>query len=101
MSSSFDDVVSRLASQSDAIGRLAQDSGGFSAVVAAFESKDASAFRWVLDRLEMSLLRIDLRVGADQTLRVAMRGGLRPAARGGSGPQPRGIRARCGASLIE
>jgi hypothetical protein len=53
MSSSFDDVVSRLASQSDAIGRLAQDSGGFSAVVAAFESKDASAFRWVLDRLEM------------------------------------------------
>lgn len=53
MSSSFDDAVSRLASQSDAIGRLAQDSGGFSAVVAAFESKDASAFRWVLERLEM------------------------------------------------
>lgn len=47
------DAASRLASQSDAIGRLAQDTGGFSAVVAAFESKDANAFRWVLDRLEM------------------------------------------------
>ena len=53
MSNSYDDAVSRLASQSDAIGRLAQDSGGFSAIVAAFEAKDASAFRWVLDRLEM------------------------------------------------
>ena len=53
MSNSFDDAVSRLASQSDAIGRLAQDSGGFSAVIAAFESKDANAFRWVLERLEM------------------------------------------------
>src|SRR5580692_5446825 len=51
--SSTQDAASRLASQSDAIGRLAQDSGGFSAVVAAFESKDANAFRWVLDRLEM------------------------------------------------
>jgi hypothetical protein len=48
-----DNAVSRLASQSDAVGRLAQDSGGFAAVVAAFESKDANAFRWVLDRLEM------------------------------------------------
>lgn len=47
------DVVSRLASQSNAVGRLAQDSGGFAAVVAAFESKDPDAFRWVLDRLEM------------------------------------------------
>jgi len=53
MSSSLNDAVSRLASQSDAVGKLAQDSGGFSAVVAAFESKDANAFRWVLDRLEM------------------------------------------------
>jgi hypothetical protein len=53
MSDSFDDVVSRLASQSEAIGRLAQDSGGFSAVVAAFEAKDPDAFRWVLERLEM------------------------------------------------
>ena len=51
--SSFDDAVSRLASQSDVMGRLAQDSGGFSAVVAAFESKDASAFGWVLERLEL------------------------------------------------
>jgi hypothetical protein len=51
--SSTQDAASRLASQSDAIGRLAQDSGGFAAVVAAFESKDADAFRWVLDRLEM------------------------------------------------
>jgi len=53
MSSSFDDAVSRLASQSDVMGRLAQDSGGFSAVIAAFESKDANAFRWVLDRQEL------------------------------------------------
>ncbi len=50
---STDNAVSRLASQSDAIGRLAQNSGGFAAAVAAFESKDASAFRWVLERLEM------------------------------------------------
>src|SRR5271155_149462 len=48
-----DNAISRLASQSDAIGRLAQDSGGFAAVIAAFESKDANAFRWVLERLEM------------------------------------------------
>ena len=55
MSNEFsnDAVVSRLASQSDAIGRLAQDSGGFAAVVAAFESRDPDAFRWVLERLEM------------------------------------------------
>jgi len=52
-SSLNDQAVSRLASQSDAVGRLAQDSGGFAAVVAAFESKDANAFRWVLERLEM------------------------------------------------
>jgi hypothetical protein len=43
MNSSFDDAVNRLASQSDAVGRLAQDSGGFAAVIAAFESKDKSA----------------------------------------------------------
>jgi len=49
----YEDAISRLASQSDAVGRLAQDSGGFAAVVAAFESKDANAFRWVLGRLEM------------------------------------------------
>src|SRR5271167_1325614 len=48
-----DDAVSRLAAQSNAVGRLAQDNGGFAAVVAAFESKDADAFRWVLERLEM------------------------------------------------
>src|SRR5580704_16678881 len=52
-SSLNDNAVSRLASQSDAVGRLAQDSGGFAAVLAAFESKDPNAFRWVLDRLEM------------------------------------------------
>jgi hypothetical protein len=51
--SSNDNAVGRLASQSDAIGRLAQNSGGFAAVVAAFESQDANAFRWVLDQLEM------------------------------------------------
>lgn len=50
---SYDAAVNRLASQSDAVGRLAQDGGGFAAVVAAFESKDPAAFRWVLDRLEM------------------------------------------------
>ena len=49
----INNAVGRLASQSDAVGRLAQDSGGFAAVVAAFESRDPSAFRWVLDRLEM------------------------------------------------
>jgi hypothetical protein len=47
----YQDSVSRLATQSDAIGRLAQDAGGFAAVVAAFESKDPEAFRWVLERL--------------------------------------------------
>ena len=46
-------AISRLASQSEAVGRLAQDSGGFAAVVAAFEYKDANAFRWVLQRLDM------------------------------------------------
>jgi len=50
---SFEGAVSRLASQADAVGRLAQDSGAFAAVVAAFESNDPDAFRWVLDRLEM------------------------------------------------
>ena len=52
-SSWYKAAVSRLAAQSDAVGRLAQDSGGFAAVVAAFESKDPDAFRWVLERLEM------------------------------------------------
>ena len=51
--SSSNNAVSRLSSQADAIARLAQDSGGFSAVVAAFEAQDANAFRWVLGRLEM------------------------------------------------
>jgi hypothetical protein len=50
---SYEDAISRLGAQSDAVGRLAQDSGGFAAVVAAFESKDGNAFRWVLERLEM------------------------------------------------
>ncbi len=51
--SSNEDVVSRLAAQSDAVGRLAQDSGAFAAAVAAFESKDPDAFRWVLNHQEM------------------------------------------------
>ena len=51
--SSTQAAVGLLAAQSDAIGRLAQDSGGFAAVVAAYESKDADAFRWVLDRLDL------------------------------------------------
>ncbi len=46
-------AVNRLTAQADALGRLAQDNGGFSAVVAAFESRDVAAFRWVLERLEM------------------------------------------------
>ncbi|MGA2134020.1 MAG: hypothetical protein ABSH50_17135 [Bryobacteraceae bacterium] len=46
-------VISRLASQSDAIARLAQNSGGFSAVFAAFESKDPNAFRWTLEQLDL------------------------------------------------
>ena len=49
----YEDAASRLASQADAVGRLAQDAGGFAAVIAAFEAKDANAFRWVLERLEM------------------------------------------------
>lgn len=49
----FEDTVSQLAEQSDAVGLLAQDSGGFAAVFAAFESKDPMAFRWVLERLDM------------------------------------------------
>lgn len=51
--SSYEDAISRLASQADAVGRLANDTGGFAAVLAAFESKDPNAFRWVLERLEM------------------------------------------------
>jgi hypothetical protein len=50
---SYDAVVSHLGSQSDAIGRLAQDAGAFAAAVAAFESKDPDAFRWVLNHQEM------------------------------------------------
>jgi len=50
---SRDDAVNHLAAQSEAIGHLAQDSGAFAAVVAAFEAKDADAFRWVLNRVEM------------------------------------------------
>lgn len=49
----FEDSAGRLAAQSDAVGRLAQDSGAFAAAVAAFESRDPDAFRWVLARLEM------------------------------------------------
>jgi hypothetical protein len=49
---SYEDTVSRLIAQADAVGRLAQDSGAFAAVFAAFESKDPNAFRWVLERLE-------------------------------------------------
>ena len=49
----FDDSVSQLAAQSDAVGRLAQDSGAFAAAVAAFESRDPDALRWVLQRLEL------------------------------------------------
>ncbi len=50
---SYEDAVSRLASQSGAVGQLAQDAGAFAAAVAAFEARDADAYRWVLDRVEM------------------------------------------------
>ena len=46
-------AAARLAAQSDAVARLAKDSGAFSAVVAAFEAQDAEAVRWILDRLEL------------------------------------------------
>src|SRR6185437_1807008 len=49
---SIDDAVSQLIAQGDAVGRLAQNEGGFAAAVAAFEAKDANAFRWVLQRLD-------------------------------------------------
>ena len=49
----FEDSASRLAAQADAVGRLAQDPGGFAAAFAAFESRDPDAFRWVLDRLDI------------------------------------------------
>ena len=48
-----DGAVKSLAAQADVIGHLAQDSGAFAAVVAAFEAQDADAFRWVLNRAEM------------------------------------------------
>ncbi|HEY6770035.1 MAG TPA: hypothetical protein VI386_35290 [Candidatus Sulfotelmatobacter sp.] len=46
-----EDVISRMSAESNAIGRLAQDTGGFAAVVAAFEARDPNAFRWSLERL--------------------------------------------------
>jgi len=52
--SSTEAAVSQLAAQADAVGRLAKDAGGFAAVVAAYESEDAEAFRWVLERLQFS-----------------------------------------------
>jgi hypothetical protein len=45
--------ISQLATQADAVGRLAQDDGAFAAVVAAFQSNDADALGWVLQRLEL------------------------------------------------
>jgi len=46
-------AISQLAAQADAVGKLAQDTGAFAATVAAFESNDPDAFRWVLQRLEL------------------------------------------------
>ena len=46
-------AVSQLALQADAVGKLAQDTGAFAAVVAAFESNDPDALSWVLQRLEL------------------------------------------------
>jgi hypothetical protein len=53
MSNLSADSAGRLAAQADAMGRLAHDPGAFAAAVAAFESRDPDAFRWVLDRLEL------------------------------------------------
>src|SRR5579864_7210926 len=50
---SNENLVRSLAEQSDAIGTLAQDSGAFAAVFAAFGSRDPRAFRWVLERLDL------------------------------------------------
>ena len=49
----YQKAAERLAAQADAVGRLAKDAGAFAAVVAAFESRDPNAFRWVLERLEL------------------------------------------------
>jgi hypothetical protein len=49
----YNNATQRLAAQADAVGRLAQDAGAFAATVAAFESRDPNAFRWVLERLEL------------------------------------------------
>jgi hypothetical protein len=53
-SNSTQAATAQLAAQADVIGRLARDSGGFAAVAAAFEAADADAFRWALERLELS-----------------------------------------------
>lgn len=53
MGNSSAEVVSLLTSQAEAVARLAQDNGGFSAAFAAFEAKDPSGFSWVLERLEL------------------------------------------------
>ena len=49
----FEDSASRLATQADAIARLAKDQGAFAAAFSAFEARDADAFRWVLNRLDI------------------------------------------------
>lgn len=46
-------AVNQLAQQADAIGKLAEDAGAFSATIAAFESNDPNALGWVLQRLEL------------------------------------------------
>jgi hypothetical protein len=46
-------AAARLAAQSDAVARLAKDTGAFAATVAAFEAQDGEAVRWILDRLEL------------------------------------------------
>jgi hypothetical protein len=46
-------AVSQLSAQADAIGKVAEDPGAFAATIAAFESNDPDALRWVLQRLEL------------------------------------------------
>jgi hypothetical protein len=48
-----EDIVGRLAAQSDTLGRLAKDEGAFASVFAAFDSRDPAAFRWVLERQDL------------------------------------------------
>ena len=93
MSNLSADFAGRLAAQADAMGRLAHDPGAFAAAVAAFESRDPDAFRWVLDRLEL-LPRCELICEWIQVkaVRAPLRGDLRAAGRGRAPAEPEAVR---------